>query len=145
MRTDQQSTQVLISDSLCKDLAIKLLQQVESLNGELYIYPSYFYLKPLHALIVICKIYRFLKNPDDGWANMYAERIDAVMAAHARRGNTLGQHMSGKAALIMRWWQEATDSKMEDSTFQVMQWADKRKEVEKIELESDFDFQTFAE
>lgn len=144
-QSEADRTQSLISREVCKASAMRLLDIIESMADNTCGHPSYFYVKPLKALFSICKIYRHIKCPEDGWVQMYGQRIDSVMATPCRNGNNAVRFLNGKVNLILQYYHETPEMKMNDSILKVMQKGSQPKELDRVSTPNIFDSQMFLE
>lgn len=138
------SSQLFISKDICKTTAFSTLYAVEFLPGNAMTTPTYILAKPLHSLISVCKIFRYLKITEEEWAQQYADKYNSIMAAFEQRGSTVARHFRGIADLVLRWWKEA-EITMNDSPIQVLKWHMKISELEKVEQDMDIEFRNFIE
>lgn len=138
------NTQLYISKDVCKAAAWSVLYAIESLRGNTSAVPTYIFAKPVHCLILVCKLFRFLKLAQYEWAHSYAEKVDVVMSSFVERGSILAECFCGKAAHVLRWCKEA-DIAITDSPQQAIQWFIETREMEEAQLNMDVEFQKFLE
>ena len=138
------NTQLIISMELCKNAAISILYTAEQLPGNVLGYPTFYLVRPLQALLSLCKIFRYL-DQDDGFVERYAARADQALASFQDRGSGLAKNMVGKPAIVLRWFREADVISSEDAGPQIIQWNNRRMELEALEGATDLDFQTFVD
>ncbi|CCG83637.1 C6 zinc finger domain protein [Taphrina deformans PYCC 5710] len=137
---DPTNTQVVISKEICMEVAERVLKLVESLHVDRG-YPSYLYVKPLHALLVVCKMTRYTKGVDDSWAQNYATRVDAVLSTQGLRGQGLARLVGGKAGAIVRWWKSSPELGKDENFVDTLQRVVNTVDAQAVTTPSDFDFQ----
>ena len=137
-RTIENAAQIQMSVAEVKRAAIGSTNVIESLTGPPIGVPTFFLFKPLHTILICCKVFRNANIDEDAWALEYADRVEQSLLRISRKGSVMAATAFAKPGEIIRYFRECPAN--EDLTTSIAKfWA--QKEV----VDTSVDFQLFAE